>query len=232
MLTERLEISYTYGVPGKRRTTARKSLARAKRAPRISRKERQRRQRISESLKRYWRTVRETREERRAEAIETRVPPPSPPGPSLLDWITQKVTEVTRQVAGVTWEPDAGTQNAAFALRDQEPDLAQRFGRHETVTITLALSKFGKLRGAPAEGTRTVIFNTGADAEEFWKNYHAAVRAALDDAIAEARSGADVDKYDYPGYEDYDDWYENEYDDRDAGEVGYESFGVFVAGLA
>lgn len=141
-------------------------------------------------------------------------------GPSLLDWILGSVKRTEREVSGVSWSAEPGTQNAAFLLRTQQPDLAERFGRNETVTLQMSFVKF--VDRHPGEASRTVTFNTGADAEEFWKNYHSAVRGELESAIARSRSGEDRGEYEY----------EDDYDDRDTGDVGYESFGVYVSGLA
>lgn len=91
----------------------------------------------------------------------------------------------------------------AFQVKDQRPDVADSFVGKNTVTAKVVYGYTDPDAGEAYDVERFVEFEGGEDEEEFWDNYHDAVRDDLDDFI-----------------------------DSDIGEGDYEGFSVMVGGLA
>ncbi len=124
------------------------------------RRERLRRQRISQSLKEFHRKRRE------AEAAK--------PIPGQVSLIT------TERPAGVF----------GFDVRDQRPDVAPIFvDRGGQVTASVRFGFTDPKTGEAFDMERVILFEAGEDEDEFWDNYHDALRDELDDVIGDTPGG-------------------------------------------
>jgi len=145
------------------------------------RKEKVRRAKISKSLKAYYRQKR-----RAAEPLRkvVRIEEVRRPEPSLGDFILQAIRDLETQQKPVKFELPEGRQAGGFDLKDQHPDLPRRFERNTQGSIEAHYFYIDD-DDVEHEDTVRLFFDTGTTDEEFWHNFHDAIRTQLEIEIAE-----------------------------------------------
>ena len=149
------------------------------------RKEKARRAKISKSLKAYHRQKR-----RAAEPLRkvVRIEEVRRPEPSLGDFILQAIRDLQTQQKPAKFELLEGRQVGGFDMKDQHPDLPRLFARHTQASVETHYVYFTD-DGDLQENTITLYFDTGANDEEFWHNYHSVIRDELDVETADIEGG-------------------------------------------
>jgi len=140
------------------------------------RKEKARRAKISKSLKAYHRQKR-----RAAEPLRKviRIEEVRRPEPSLGEFILQAILDLETQQRPVKFQLPEGRQVGGFDMKDQHPDLPGRFAHHTQASVETHYVYFTD-DGDLQENTVILYFDTGANDEEFWHNYHSVIRDELD----------------------------------------------------
>lgn len=137
----------------------------------------------------------------RGDAILEEPPPPTEPPPPLPEpppWIDFVAPEEPYK-----WEPTPGTQEQAFFVRDLDVgqggiDASRLIGQAE-VTAAITITYLDHGTSSMVEGEFDVTFDPGSSEEEFWRNYHAAVRELLDDYLDDMAEGG-AEKGDYSSF--------------------------------
>ena len=117
-------------------------------------------------------------------------------GPSLLDFIRytiQLISTPTVPTPTERWTPPTGvTEEFGFNLREVGTLDPNRFVGKGEATMTVTVTRFAD--GVPVPIERVVTFDTGEDDDDFWRNYHEALRDAIDETWEEFHE-------EYPDYE-------------------------------
>ncbi len=102
---------------------------------------------------------------------------------------------------GTQWEPRKKTAEDAFNLKEVSERHPKEFsprpflGKHVAMNVRVVRAIDAR-QGQFLELTHTVEFEGGDDEEEFWDNYHEAVREALETNREESEEWFDENDYD------------------------------------
>lgn len=149
-----------------------------------ARKEKARRAKISKSLKAYHRRKRRAAEPLRRFVVEEAKQPEQ----SLGDFIMSAIRGLEAERKVPKFQLPEGRQAGGFDMKDQHPDLPREFSRNTQASIEAHYVYFTD-EGELQENTVRLFFDTGANDEEFWHNYHAAIRDELEIEIADVEGG-------------------------------------------
>lgn len=147
-------------------------------------KEQQRRKKISATLR--ARAAARKPKEPLQEFIRPSVKEPE--RQSLGDFIIQTLNVMSAERKPAAFELPEGRQAGGFDMKDQHPDLPRRFEHNQQVSVEAHYVYFTD-EGELQENTVTLFFNSGANDEEFWHNYHAAIRDELETETADIEGG-------------------------------------------
>jgi hypothetical protein len=163
---------------------------------RLSRKERQRRASIAAGIARYWRQVRKAQRQQKLSTAQARK---AVKDAHALQRKSPKLsfTRALERLARGPWRSPNPEGEFAFNLRDRDAEqgfgLWDRFRTRDTAHVTVTYEYRETAGSDPQSREYDIEFDVGEDEDEFWRNYHAAIREGEEDA----RGDLDLDSGEY-----------------------------------